>query len=166
MRVHPTSTSSTLNGASSIFWHAVTTCNSVNICVSNWSGWELCPNPVFTQFLGDSPWLQFLEFREFAFNEGHCRALATLERTDLEVNIMSCNFDAGHATNTFIEWLRRGRVLSELDRCDLKKQHFSALNGNRLYHRTGSPPLRGTHSFLDPGTPRQLGYCTSTLNMG
>jgi hypothetical protein len=74
-------------GASSVFWHALTTSNCVKLRLKHWSSWfgGLCSGPALSQFFEASPSLELLEFTDFDFDEAHCRAVATLERTGLEV---------------------------------------------------------------------------------
>jgi hypothetical protein len=118
-------------GASSVFWHAVTTSNCVKLRLQHFSSWfGLCSGPVLLQFLETSPSLELLEFEDFAFEEAHCRALATLERTDLEVTFEGCSFEAQGARGTFIEWLRRSQVVTKLEDCEMEDNIISALSGN------------------------------------
>jgi hypothetical protein len=68
-------------------------------------------------FLEASPSPELLEFEDFDFEEAHCRALATLERTGLEVTFHKCTLDAEGAKDTFIEWLRHSQVVTKLTCC-------------------------------------------------
>ncbi len=77
-----------------------------------------------------SPSLKLLEFGNFDFEEAHCRALATLERTDLEVSFEECSFDAQGAKDIFIEWLRHSQVVTKLAYCAMEDSTISALSGN------------------------------------
>jgi hypothetical protein len=115
-------------GASSVFWRAVTTSNCVKINCSNRFG--LCSGSALSHFLEASPSLELLEFDFFSFEEAHCRALTTLERTDIEVTFQACRFDPRGAKDTFIEWLRRGQVVTKLDCCTMEHSIISALSGN------------------------------------
>jgi hypothetical protein len=113
--------------ASSVFWHAVTTSNCVKLRLK---GSVLCSGPALLQFLEASPSLDLLEFYGFALEEAHCRALATLDRTDLEVTFERCLFEAQGATDTFIEWLRHSQVVTKLEVCWMEDSIISALSGN------------------------------------
>jgi hypothetical protein len=115
-------------GASSVFWHAVTTSNCVKINCSNRFG--LCSDSALSHFLEASPSLELLEFDFFSFEEAHCRALTTLERTDLEVTFERCSFDPRRAKDSFIEWLRHSQVVTKLDCCTMEDSIISALSGN------------------------------------
>ena len=86
--------------------------------------------PILSKFLQESPALQVLKFYQLRFKEEHCRALATLQRTDLKVQLSHCTFDPQDAEDTFIEWFRHNRVVTELDRCNMEGRTYSALSGN------------------------------------
>jgi hypothetical protein len=123
--------SSLSTDASSIFWHAVATSNCVKLQLEHFSSWfGLCSGPALSQFLTASPSLELLEFVRFYFGEAHCRALATLERTDLEVTFEECSFNSRGAKDTFIEWLRHSQVVTKLDNCVMEDSIISALSGN------------------------------------
>jgi hypothetical protein len=94
--------------ASSIFWHAATTSNCVTLVLTGCSRLGLCSGPALSQFLRASPWLRDLQFADIDFEEDHCRALATLERTDLKVRCWYCTLDTKNAEAVFIEWLQHG----------------------------------------------------------
>jgi hypothetical protein len=66
----------------------------------------------------------------FDFEEAHCRASATLERTYLEVTFERCYFDAQGATGTFIEWLRYSQVVTKLESCAMDDSILSAVSGD------------------------------------
>jgi hypothetical protein len=119
-------------GASRIFWHAVTTSNCVKLRLDHWfSGCiGLCSGPALSQFLEASPSLKLLEFVRFYFEDAHCRALATLERTGLKVAFNRCSIEAQGAKDTFIEWLRHSQVVTKLEFCTMESSIISALNGN------------------------------------
>jgi hypothetical protein len=118
-------------GASSVFWHAVTTSNCVKLQLEHRSNWfGLCSGPALSQFLEASPSLELLEFNNFHFREAQCRALATLERTDLVVTFLECSFYARDAKDTFIEWLRHSQVVTKLEDCVMEDNILSALSGN------------------------------------
>jgi hypothetical protein len=120
-------------GASSAFWHIVLTSNCVKLRLEHWSSWRngLCSSPALSQVFEASSSLELLEFEYFAFKEDHCRALATLERTTLEVTFLACTFDARDAEDAFIEWLRHSQVVTQLEFCLMERCIVSALSGNR-----------------------------------
>jgi hypothetical protein len=124
--------SSLTAGASSIFWHAVTTSNHAKLKLEDSShSFGLCSGPALSHFLeARSPSLELLELFNFYFKEVHCRALATLERTDLEVTLEECSFDAEGAKDTFIEWLRHSQVVTKLKGFVMEDNILSALSGN------------------------------------
>jgi hypothetical protein len=115
-------------GAFSLFWHVVTTSSCVKLelkCVH-----LLLFEATSSQLLKTSPSLELLEFEGFTFKESGCRALATLERTGLEVTFGTCTFDAQSSKDTFIEWLRHSLAVSKLRTCTIEDSLFSALSGN------------------------------------
>jgi hypothetical protein len=127
----PNSLASPSPGAFSIFWHALTTSNCVALKLATGGfSFELCPGPALSHFFSASPWLQDLQFRGFVFDEDHCRALATLERTDLQVKFQDYTFNTQDAEATFNEWLRHGKVVTELIECPMKSSVLTALSGN------------------------------------
>jgi hypothetical protein len=116
----------------SVFWRAITTSNCVKLKIGN-----VCANrvglpsgPLLSQFLRESPSLQYLWFGEFDFKEEQCRALMTLERTDLKVVLNYCKLDPQDAEDTFIEWFRHNQILTELHCCQMGCRILSALSGN------------------------------------
>jgi hypothetical protein len=117
---------------SSVFWHAVTTSNCVKLSLEHWSNWDigLCSGPALSHFLEASPSLELLEFDNFDFEEAHCRALAAVERTNLEVTFEECSFNPRGAKDTFIEWLRHSQVVTKLENCLTEYSIISALSGN------------------------------------
>jgi hypothetical protein len=117
-------------GASSVFWHAVTTSNCVTLQLRLFFSSGLLSGPSISQFLEASPGLELLEFKTFQFEEAHCCALATVERTDLEVTFMECHFDAQGAEDIFIEWLRHSQVVTKHEYCSMEDSIISALSGN------------------------------------
>jgi hypothetical protein len=118
-------------GASSIFWHAMKTSNCVKLRLEHWSSkFGLCSGPALSQFLEASPSLELLEFIDFDFEEAHCRAFMTIERTGLEVTFQECSFDARGAKDTFIEWFRHSQVVTKLENCTMVDSIISALSGN------------------------------------
>jgi hypothetical protein len=80
--------------------------------------------------LQGTPLLQTLEFNEFHFAEEHCRALATLQRRDLEVILGSCILDPQDAEDDFIEWFRHNQVVTELTNCEMESSIYCAFSGN------------------------------------
>jgi hypothetical protein len=122
---------SPLVGAVSVFWFAVTSSNCVTLRLRNRRcEFGLLFGTARLQFLETSPSLHLLEFRDFAFDEADCRALATLERTGLEVTFEECSFDAQDAEDIFIEWMRHSQVVTKLENCKSNDIIISALSGN------------------------------------
>jgi hypothetical protein len=124
--------SSTLSDEeSSIFWRMVMTSNCWKLLLlSDGHGFGVCSAPVLSDFLVGNLWLHDLQFREFVFEEDHCRALATLERSDLKICFTVCTIDARDAEDAFIEWLRHSQVVTALINCEMESCIFSALHGN------------------------------------
>jgi hypothetical protein len=122
-------------GEVDVFWHAIMTSNSVELNIqSN----DLLGQPsghVLSQFLHGSTSLHELVFRGFHFKEEHCRALMTIQKTDLDVMICQCTLDPHDAVDTFIEWFRRNQVVTYLDRCRMESGILSALSGNNSVKR-------------------------------
>jgi hypothetical protein len=118
------------SGASSLFWHAVTTSNCVKLKLRLYYSSGILSGPAISQFLEASPGLELLEFESFTFEEAHCRALAAVERTDLEVTFDQCQFDAQGAEDIFIAWLRHSRVVRNHENCSMENSIISALSGN------------------------------------
>jgi hypothetical protein len=118
-------------GASSVFWHAVTTSNCVQLKLEGGcSRFGLYSGPALLQFLTASPLLELLECQGMVLRAAYCLALSTLERTGLEVTFQECVFDVQQgAKDTFIEWLRHSQVVTKLERCS-DRDIISALNGN------------------------------------
>jgi hypothetical protein len=126
-----TDTASLSAEASCVFWHAVTTSNCVKLKLHHMCCWfGLYSGPALSQFLEASPSLELLEFESVTFEEASCRALATLERTDLEITFNGCSFDPGGAKDTVIEWFRRSQVVTKLERCRMNDSIISALSEN------------------------------------
>jgi hypothetical protein len=118
-------------GASSVFWHAVSTSHCVKLKMEPMnSRFELCSLLALLQFLETSPSLELLELEGFAFKEAHCRALTSIERKGIEVTFEECNFDAQGAKNTFIEWLRYSQVVTKLKSCTMVDSIIFSMSGN------------------------------------
>jgi hypothetical protein len=100
------------------------------ICKSESFQFGLCSAPSLSIFLGGSPLLQCVTIQGFSFEEAHCRALANLERTDLDIRFGACSLDAQDSEEKFIEWLRHGQVVIALVWCNMKSSILSALSGN------------------------------------
>lgn len=94
-------------GACNIFWRAITTRNSVKLKIGfgGFLGQTETSGLVLSQFWGGSPSLKYLEFMLAGFREEHCRALATLERTDLSIVFRDCVFEPQGGQGAFIQWL-------------------------------------------------------------
>jgi hypothetical protein len=127
-----------------VFWRALATSNSVGLTISNrlLRGYELrelkvgLPSgPLLSQFLRESPSLKFLQFNGLRFMEEHCRALASMQRTDLEITLHYCKFDPEDAEGAFIEWFRRNQVIKEIHCIQMQSRILSALSGNNSIKR-------------------------------
>jgi hypothetical protein len=81
------------------------------------------------------PTLQVLEFAYLHFREDHCRALATLQRTRLEVKFDHCVFRHQGANDLFVEWFQNNQVVTELVDCRMNIKMLSALSGNESVKR-------------------------------
>jgi hypothetical protein len=116
-----------------VFWRAITTSNCVKLKIGNVNANRvgLPSGPLLSQFLRESPSLQVLRFMGFDFKEEHCRALVTLERTDLEVELTNCKLVPQDAEDTFIEWFRHNQILTKLYCCKIGCRILSALSGNK-----------------------------------
>jgi hypothetical protein len=81
--------------------------------------------------LGGSP-LKSVSFRGYGFSceEAHCRVLANLEKTDLEIQFLKCTLDDHDAEEAFIEWIRNGKVVTIFVWCKMKARILSASSGN------------------------------------
>jgi hypothetical protein len=99
-------------GEMGVFWRAVATSNSVKM---NIQAAGLPSGPILSQFFQSSPSLQYLAFDGVHFKKEHCRALATLLRTDLAVKLSCYTIEPQDAEYTFIEWFRHNQVVTELD---------------------------------------------------
>jgi hypothetical protein len=123
-----------------VFWRAMTASNSIQVKIQNYrdhipvglpSAVGVPSGPILSQFLQESLSLQVLEFYVILFKEEHCRALATLQRTDLKIKLSNCAFEPQDAEDTFIEWFRNNQVVTELDHCQMEGRIVSALSGNK-----------------------------------
>jgi hypothetical protein len=119
-------------GGVSVFWRTLATSNSVELTIVHHRvNFVVLPSgPILSKFLRESPALQVLELYRFQFEEEHCRALATLERTDMKLTINHCTLEPHNAEGTFIEWFRHNQVVTELDCCKMGSNILSALGGN------------------------------------
>jgi hypothetical protein len=110
-------------GVADIFWRAITTCNSIQVILLNYHEYSLVglpSGPILSKFLRESPSLQVLEFNNFLFDEEHCRALSTLQRTGLEIKLICCKIDPQELEEgTFIEWFRHNQIVAELNYCQM-----------------------------------------------
>jgi hypothetical protein len=120
------------NGACNVFWRAITTSDMVQLSIHDcrFRPGRLPSGPILSQFFRGTPLLRVLHIRGFDFKEEHCRALATLKRTDLKVKLSECSIEPGYAEDTFIDWFRHNQVVTELDRCDIDCSILCALSGN------------------------------------
>jgi hypothetical protein len=83
-----------------VFWRAITTSNCIKLKIPK-LGW-LASGSILSQFLEGNPSLKVLEFTNTCFEEDHCRALATLQSTDLEVKFYLCVFIPQDAEYTLL----------------------------------------------------------------
>jgi hypothetical protein len=114
-----------------IFWRVVATSNCVKLKLENTRReFGLCSDPALSHFLEASTSLRRLGFEGFYFEKAGCLALVTLKRKDLKVTFHRCYFVTEGAEETFIEWLRHGKVVTELEHCSMDDGTISALNGN------------------------------------
>jgi hypothetical protein len=119
-------------GALAVFWHAVATSNCVKLRMQEW----LVSGSILAQFLEGSPSLEILHLDGIEFNEDHCRALALLQRTDLEVKLDTCTLKSQHHANgSCVEWLRHSQIVTELKYCFMERGLLSALSGNNSIKR-------------------------------
>jgi hypothetical protein len=118
-------------GEFSVFWRAVATSNTLKLTLLHtYQAFGLPSGPVLSQFLRESPLLQVVEFDGFLFKEEHCRALATLQRTDLEIELTDCAIEPKNVEDAFIEWFRNNKVVTELVDCRMDSSILCALKGN------------------------------------
>jgi hypothetical protein len=134
--VHPDRTNATISlGVAGVFWRAITTSNCVQLRIGNcYSEYEanslvLPSAPLLSKFLRGNLSLRHLEFDDYIFEEEHCRALATLQRTDLKVKFTYCTIQPRNE-EPFIEWFRNSQVVTELECCTMESSILSALSGN------------------------------------
>jgi hypothetical protein len=119
-------------GLSNIFWRAATTSNSQTLdLATKVELFGLCSAFSLSKLLEGSP-LRSVSFKGygFEFEEAHCRVLANLEKTDLEIQFLKCTLDAQDAEEAFIEWIRNAKVVTRLVWCKMKASILSALSGN------------------------------------
>jgi hypothetical protein len=114
-----------------VFWRALTRNNIGRVSIENDNCLLGLPSgPILSQFLRGSPLLQDVDFHGFTFEEEHCHALATLQRTDLVVTLRYCLIRPKDTKDTFIEWFRNNQIVTELDYCDMGKCTLSVFSGN------------------------------------
>jgi hypothetical protein len=119
----------------SVFWRALMTSNSVKVSVVNSGHLGQASGRVPPQFLRGSTSLQNLVFWGFHFKKDHYRALATIKRTDLDLQLCQCKLDPQDAGDTFIEWFRHNQIVTGLDRCQIESDILSGLSGNNSVKR-------------------------------
>jgi hypothetical protein len=120
-------------GEVALFWRAVATSKSVKLTIHAHDYFQaigLPPGPILSQFFRGSLSLQHLMFNGLHFEEEHCRALATLQRTDLTVEFTYCAIETQDAQDIFIEWFRHNQVVTELNCCEIDSSMICALSGN------------------------------------
>jgi hypothetical protein len=84
--------------ACGVFWRAIMTSNCVTLWLLNFDQnlVALPSGPVLSQVLLASPLLQTLDLSHYVLEEEHCRALVTLQRTDLKITLVYCTIDPKH----------------------------------------------------------------------
>jgi hypothetical protein len=118
-------------GEVSVFLRAVATSNSSKLTIDKDGDRAGLPSgPILLKFLRESTALQDIHLQGFHFTEEHCRALATLERTDIKMALSYCVFEPHNAEDTFIEWFRQNQVVTELVYCHIGGDIISALSWN------------------------------------
>jgi hypothetical protein len=128
-------------GACSVFWRALRTSNKVKLCIENNEGHlsrgpgNLSSGPDLSQFLRGSPSLQFLQFSGAHFKEDDCYALATVQRTDLNVEFLQCKLEPQGAQDIFIDWFQKNQIVTKLEDCCVESSFLSALSGNNSVKR-------------------------------
>jgi hypothetical protein len=81
-------------------------------------------------------------------NEDQCRALATIPRRDVELNLTRCGI-ADDAAGAFIECLQSDRGPIKLDRCSIDGQILArALAGNSCVTSLKLDPFLGLGTSL------------------
>jgi hypothetical protein len=131
--------------ACSVFWRAIETSKSDRIMIRGDYTLGLPAGPSLSQFLQGRPLLQSLDFRDFTFVEEHCRALATIQRTDINITLSKCAiFPQEGALDTFIEWFRHNQIVKELNKCHMESDFISALSGNKSVSKLS---FKGTGFF-------------------
>jgi hypothetical protein len=115
------------SAACSVLWHAMTTSNSVKLMLQSFFVHGLSSGPVLSEFLVESTGLLVLEFEGLVFEEEHCRALAALQRTDLEIEFNECTLEPQDAEDIFIKWFQRNQVVTDLYCCTMGSSTLSAL---------------------------------------
>jgi hypothetical protein len=116
-----------------VFWRAIATsnCSQLRICDdTGYYRFGLPSGPFLSQFFRGSLSLHFLQFEKICFKEDHCRALATLERTDLEVTFIECTLKPQDAEHIFNEWFRHSQIVTALYDCLMEASTLAALSGN------------------------------------
>jgi hypothetical protein len=119
-------------GACTLFWRAIETSNCVKIRIDSRmpDGESFSSGPILSQFLRGSPLLQRLDFLGLHFEDEHYGALATIQRTDLEVTFSQCTFESQDVEGAFIEWFRHNKVVTKLTDCWIGSRVLQALSGN------------------------------------
>jgi hypothetical protein len=104
--------------ACNVFWRAIETNRNEKIEITGYSinpsslpsGPSRLPSgPILSQLLQGRPLRQGLDFCDFCFEEEHCRALATIQRTDLKITLTNCALVPKNADDIFIEWFRHNQ---------------------------------------------------------
>jgi hypothetical protein len=139
-----------------VFWRVITTSNSIEVTIqgNDENDLELPSGPILSRFLQESLSLQVLEFNFILFREEHCRALATLQRTDLKIKLIYCTIEPEDAKDAFIEWFRHNQVVTELNSCYMDSSILCALSGNKSIKKLSME--RHPSAFADDEEIRSL----------
>jgi hypothetical protein len=125
--------------AFSVFMRAIETNRNARILIEGDDNYpsKLPSGPRLAQFLRGRPMLQLqsLDFFNFSFTEERCRALATIQRTDLRITLDECELVPMDAQDIFIEWFRHNQIVTEIDNCAIEGSFYSALSGNNSINR-------------------------------
>jgi hypothetical protein len=131
--------------AADILLQFLTTCESREVRLWRDLGSNAGPFPVsglaFSQFLAQSRNLRVLDMRCFRLEACHCRAIDSLTRTDLQIELVACK-PTESGEEILLECIRQNRGPTKLIYCWIDTRHLAdALRGNKsvttiaLHHR-------------------------------
>jgi hypothetical protein len=161
------------SGACSVFWRAIETSNSKTMRIESRVPRDRSfpSGPILSQFLRASLLLKRVDFQEFRFWEEHCRAFATIQRTDLEITFSECTLEPRNAEVPFIEWFRHNQIVTTLDNCGMGSRVLQALSGNnsvkRLSFIMGQRTEERSHALIRALATNQgiINLCVSRVDM-